>query len=99
MAYSQSVPGAKRMVMGHTIQSGINAACDGQAIRIDVGMSRGCGNGSVEVLEIRDDGKEVCSSELCVVCGCRWVALSSLTSFLPLPHRCGDFERDISPCC
>jgi hypothetical protein len=48
------------MVMGHTIQQGgINTACNGQAIRVDVGMSRGCGNGNVEVLEILGDGKEV----------------------------------------
>lgn len=39
--------------MGHTIQhSGINDACDGRAIRIDVGMSKGCGDGLPEVLEI-----------------------------------------------
>ncbi|KAK3016559.1 hypothetical protein RJ639_005820 [Escallonia herrerae] len=47
------IPGAKRMVMGHTIQqSGINGACGNRAIRIDVGMSRGCGDGLPEVLEI-----------------------------------------------
>ncbi|XP_044465022.1 shewanella-like protein phosphatase 2 [Mangifera indica] len=48
-----TIPGAKRMIMGHTIQhSGINDACDGRAIRIDVGMSKGCGDGLPEVLEI-----------------------------------------------
>lgn len=48
-----TIPGAKRMIMGHTIQmKGINGACEGKAIRIDVGMSRGCGNGLPEVLEI-----------------------------------------------
>lgn len=47
------IPGAKRMVMGHTIQSeGINGVCEGKALRIDVGISRGCGNGLPEVLEI-----------------------------------------------
>ncbi|KAK7339554.1 hypothetical protein VNO77_20228 [Canavalia gladiata] len=48
-----TVPGVKRMVMGHTIQTiGINGVCDDRAIRIDVGMSRGCGGGLPEVLEI-----------------------------------------------
>lgn len=42
--------------MGHTIQDfGINDVCDGRAIRIDVGMSKGCGNGLPEVLEILGD--------------------------------------------
>lgn len=32
------LPGAKRMVMGHTIQeSGVNGACEGAALRVDVG--------------------------------------------------------------
>lgn len=44
------VPGAQRMVVGHTIQEGgINSACQGRVLRIDVGLSRGCGNGSPEV--------------------------------------------------
>ncbi|KAI3430162.1 uncharacterized protein J3R85_008181 [Psidium guajava] len=48
-----TIPGAKRMIMGHTIQeSGISGACNNRAIRIDVGMSEGCGNGLPEVLEI-----------------------------------------------
>ncbi|KAA8532145.1 hypothetical protein F0562_006713 [Nyssa sinensis] len=34
-----TIPGAKRMIVGHTIQeSGINGACDNRAIRIDVGF-------------------------------------------------------------
>ncbi|KAI4997816.1 hypothetical protein ZWY2020_053158 [Hordeum vulgare] len=54
------IPGAKRMVMGHTIQSeGINAVCGAQAVRVDVGLSRGCGNGLPEVLEINGGGSEV----------------------------------------
>ncbi|KAJ6790727.1 uncharacterized protein M6B38_247750 [Iris pallida] len=53
------MPGATRMVMGHTIQTeGINAVCGDRAIRIDVGLSRGCTNGLPEVLEI-NDGKQV----------------------------------------
>lgn len=48
-----TIPGAKRMIMGHTIQeAGINGVCKNQAIRIDVGMSKGCSNGMPEVLEI-----------------------------------------------
>eukprot|EP00887_Chlorella_sp_A99_P005371 scaffold1.g5371.t1 len=43
--------GAKRMV-----GQGINMACDGRVVRIDVGMSRGCGDRAPEVLEILADG-------------------------------------------
>jgi hypothetical protein len=44
------LPGAKRMVVGHTIQeAGINAACGGRVFRIDVGLSRGCGDGEPQV--------------------------------------------------
>ena len=51
-----TIPGSKRMIMGHTIQKiGINGVCDNQAIRIDVGMSKGCGNGLPEVLEISEN--------------------------------------------
>ncbi|KAE9605111.1 hypothetical protein Lal_00036620 [Lupinus albus] len=51
-----TVPGVKRMVMGHTIQAvGINGVCENRAIRIDVGMSKGCGDGLPEVLEISEN--------------------------------------------
>lgn len=50
---------AKRMVMGHTVQKeGITQACDGQAWRIDVGISSYYG-GKVEVLEIVGDSVRV----------------------------------------
>lgn len=50
------VPGAARVVVGHTIQgAGINSACGGRVFRIDVGLSRGCGDGTPEVLEILRD--------------------------------------------
>ena len=40
------LPGAARMVVGHTIQSGgINSACEGRVLRVDVGLSKGCGDG------------------------------------------------------
>lgn len=36
--------------VGHTIQDrGINGACGGQVLRVDVGLSAGCGNGEVQV--------------------------------------------------
>ena len=47
-----SAIGAKRMVVGHTVQpSGISNACQGRVWRIDVGMSRAFG-GPIEVLQI-----------------------------------------------
>jgi hypothetical protein len=53
-----TIPGAKRMIMGHTIQeAGINGVCNNRAIRIDVGMSKGCGNGLPEVLEINGNSE------------------------------------------
>ncbi|KAF9617204.1 hypothetical protein IFM89_035086 [Coptis chinensis] len=49
----ETIPGAKRMIMGHTIQeTRINGVCDNRAIWIDVGMSKGCGDGLSQVLEI-----------------------------------------------
>lgn len=50
-----SIDGAERIVMGHTIQNGINSTCEGRAMRIDVGMSQGCWDGEPEVLEILND--------------------------------------------
>jgi hypothetical protein len=44
--------GAKRMVVGHTVQPpGINAQCDGALWRIDVGMSKAYG-GPIQALEL-----------------------------------------------
>ena len=53
------LPGTRRVVVGHTIQQpgGVNAACDGQVLRVDVGMSAGCGGSRPEVLEILKDGQ------------------------------------------
>jgi hypothetical protein len=46
----------RRPQVGHTIQSdGITSACAGRVLRVDVGMSRGCGDGEPEVLEIVGD--------------------------------------------
>ncbi|CAA7405309.1 unnamed protein product [Spirodela intermedia] len=53
-----TIPGAKRMVMGHTIQQRINGVCENRAIRVDVGLSKGCTNGLPEVLEIVE-GKQL----------------------------------------
>ncbi|XP_031476609.1 shewanella-like protein phosphatase 2 [Nymphaea colorata] len=60
----ETIPNAKRMIVGHTIQeSGINGACQNRVIRIDVGMSKGCGNGMPEVLEItRNKGVRILTS-------------------------------------
>lgn len=66
-AYSEDTPdcdalgkalaklGAKRMVVGHTVQKGdISPACDGKVFRIDTGMSSAYG-GPVEALAIDGD--------------------------------------------
>lgn len=51
--------GKKRLVMGHTPQKpGISLACNGQAVRVDTGMSRYY-HGAVEVLEITDGEPKV----------------------------------------
>ena len=55
-----ALPGAARQVMGHTIQEGgVSAACGGAALRVDVGLSEGCGDGAPQVLEILGDGAVV----------------------------------------
>jgi hypothetical protein len=43
--------GAKRMVVGHTVQAEINGACDGTVWRIDVGLGKAYG-GPIQVLEL-----------------------------------------------
>ena len=43
---------AHRMVVGHTIQQRINGILGGKAWRLDVGASKGCLNGTPEVLEV-----------------------------------------------
>jgi len=45
----------KRMVVGHTIQPGINSSCDGKVWKIDSGMNPNFFGGPVEVLEIKGD--------------------------------------------
>jgi hypothetical protein len=51
--------GAKRMVVGHTVQqNGVNAACDGKLWRIDVGLAKLYG-GPIEVLELGDSPRVV----------------------------------------
>lgn len=49
---------AKRLVMGHTVQKHINAACGDKAWRIDVGMSKAY-KGPIEVLELKGDTANV----------------------------------------
>ena len=51
--------GAKRMVMGHTVQrNGINPACAEKAWRIDVGMSKFF-QGPIQALEIKGDAVKI----------------------------------------
>jgi hypothetical protein len=53
LAATLAALGARRMVVGHTVQrGGANSACDGAVWSIDVGLSRFFG-GPIEVLEIR----------------------------------------------
>lgn len=55
LAHALKALGAKRMVVGHTVQDhGITSACDGTAWRIDVGLSKHYG-GPIEVLELVPD--------------------------------------------
>jgi hypothetical protein len=55
--------GAKRMVMGHTVQKpGISAACGDRAWRIDVGLAKFYG-GPVQALEIRGDSVKVLAEQ------------------------------------
>lgn len=49
--------GAERLVVGHTVQSAINAACDGRVYRIDVGLSRAMTAARPQALEITADGR------------------------------------------
>ncbi len=54
--------GAKRMVVGHTVQAqGINAACDGALWRIDVGMTKVFG-GPIQVLEVSETPRVITGS-------------------------------------
>ena len=56
------LPGVERVVVGHTIQQsggGATATCNGKVIRVDVGMSRGCGGNVSEGVEILNDGEKI----------------------------------------
>lgn len=48
--------GAKRIVVGHTVQSAINSQCDGAVWRIDVGLAKLYG-GPIEVLQVYPEPK------------------------------------------
>lgn len=55
--------GARRMVIGHTVQrDGIESGCGGHVWRIDVGLARHYG-GPIQVLEIAGDRIEVLAAE------------------------------------
>jgi len=49
--------GAKRLVVGHTVQSRINCACDCSVFRVDVGLSAAMGSATPQALEISQSGK------------------------------------------
>jgi hypothetical protein len=52
--------GAKRMVVGHTVQkAGINAGCQDKLFRVDVGLSDYYGDNPTQVLEITAAGTRV----------------------------------------
>lgn len=52
--------GAKRLVVGHTVQKdGINAACQERLFRIDVGLSAFYGDNPAQVLEITAAGARI----------------------------------------
>ena len=71
--YCVSLP----QVVGHTIQEqGINSACAKQVFRIDVGMSKGCGNGEPEV-SIQPD-----------LCQCLMILPQPLSQPYPLTALC-----------
>src|SRR5690606_1629118 len=54
---------ARRMVVGHTVQSrGISSACDERVWRIDVGLSRYYGEQPIQVLEIQNGAVRVLST-------------------------------------
>jgi hypothetical protein len=56
--------GAKRMVVGHTVQKhGVTSACDGKVFRIDVGLSDYYGENATQCLEIDGERISVRSAE------------------------------------
>lgn len=57
------IPGAKRLVVGHTPQrGGCNCECDGLVWRVDVGLSRGVFGNPPQALEIDGDTVRVLSA-------------------------------------
>ncbi len=57
--------GAKRLVVGHTVQAnGMSAACKDRVFRIDVGLSRYYGDHPVQVLEITPQGAKILTAPL-----------------------------------
>lgn len=63
LARTLGAAGAKRLVIGHTIQeTGITSACDGQVFRIDIGMSSYYGGNLVQALLLEGDRVEILST-------------------------------------
>ena len=48
--------GARRLVVGHTVQRGISCGCDCSVYRVDVGLSAAMGGGVPQALDISRDG-------------------------------------------
>ena len=64
LAETLAAVGAKRLVIGHTIQEGgISSACAERVYRIDVGMSAHYGGHLLQALEIRGEQVKVLSAE------------------------------------
>ncbi len=63
LAETLSRVGARRMVIGHTVQrDGIESGCGGRVWRVDVGLARHYG-GPIEVLEIEGEHVEVLAAD------------------------------------
>ena len=56
LAAALATLGARRLVVGHTVQPQISCACDCSVFRIDVGLSSAMGGGLPQALEIGTDG-------------------------------------------
>ena len=56
LSQALSILGARRLVVGHTVQRDITCGCDCSVFRVDVGLSAAMGGGLPQVLDISRDG-------------------------------------------
>ena len=84
--------GARRVVVGHTIQgdAGVNAACDGRVIRVDVGMSAGVAGTSPKFWKFSRMAPEESRDSVGTPARRRWSAN-------PSQGRTGHREGDVKP--